>query len=126
MTSLEGSIRTEPQDRLYEALRNLLTLTACVGISAVAFMSGNSDPASLTGIGIIHSKQFNLHIHVPNAGVLECAIKDVEPNLIGLEFVPVTPVSLDDVPQVALLRETLQHGWRYRVRQLSMKLTRNG
>ena len=54
---------------------------------------GDSDPASLTGIGIIHSKQFNLHIHVPNAGV------NVEPNLIGLEFVPVTPVSLDNVPK---------------------------
>ena len=42
-------------------------------------MSGNSEPKSLTGIGIIESKQFGLHIHVPNAGVMECAIRDLAP-----------------------------------------------
>ena len=79
MTTLNGTIRIEPKDRLYEPVRNLLTLTACVAISATAFMSGNSDPKSLTGIGIIESKQFGLHIHVPNAGVMECAIRDLAP-----------------------------------------------
>jgi hypothetical protein len=80
-------------------VRNLLTLTACVGISAIAFMSGNSDPKSLTGVGIIESKQFSLHIHVPNAGVMECAIQDIAPKFIELNFVPVAPVDVTNSPR---------------------------
>jgi hypothetical protein len=87
MTYLNGIVRIEPNHRLFEPLRNLLTLTSSVTASAIAFQSGIANPALITGVGIVNSRQFSVDIHIPSKGVMESAIKDVAPKFIELKFV---------------------------------------
>src|SRR5215217_6197406 len=84
MTHLNGLYTFDQQHRLYEPVRNLLTLTASVGVAALVVQTKGDIQEPRDAIAL--SQQFNLDIYLPMAGVLRFAVEDGKPRTIQIAF----------------------------------------
>ncbi|WP_172125388.1 hypothetical protein [Devosia sp. 919] len=85
MTYLNGQREILPDSRLFEPVRQLLTLTECV---AVAFMVTQNRAIPNINTSYFPSRNFDLTVAVPSRGPLALAIHDEKPDRIALGFMP--------------------------------------
>jgi hypothetical protein len=85
MTLAMGNLEILPGERLYEPIRQLLTLNACVGI---AFITVATQRVPNLNDSFYPSKNFGVTVVVPSRGPMELAIADEKPDQIVLTFLP--------------------------------------
>lgn len=79
MTHLRGAVDFDPSHRLYDSMRYLVTMTACVSIAA---QSIQNKPIPQTNT--FFSKQFGVTVELPARGTVESALLDSRPQKIAI------------------------------------------